>query len=87
MLGEQESCRRACGSCAWQCGCMLTHTGACGAQHKLSMALKEFRVMHAAASRGNLPHHQLIYPPSLRYLPIWTLGALARQHAAIGGKV
>ena len=41
--------------------------------------------MHAAASRGNLPHHQLIYPPSLRYLPIWTLGALARQHAAIGG--
>jgi hypothetical protein len=31
--------------------------------------------MHAAASRGNLPHHQLIYPPSLRYLPVWTLGA------------
>ena len=49
----------------------------CGAQHKLSMALKEFRVMHSAASRGNLPHHQLIYPPSLRYLPVWTLGALA----------
>ncbi len=34
--------------------------------------------MHAAASRGNLPHHQLIYPPSLRYLPVWTLGALPR---------
>ena len=35
--------------------------------------------MHAAAARGNLPHHQLIYPPSLRYLPVWTLGALAHS--------
>ena len=54
----------------------------CGAQHKLSMALKEFRVMHAAAARGNLPHHHLIYPPSLRYLPVWTLGA--RAHPVFG---
>ncbi|KAK9828118.1 hypothetical protein WJX81_006860 [Elliptochloris bilobata] len=54
-------------------------------QHKLSMALKEFRVMHAAASRGNLPHHQLIYPPSLRYLPVWTLGIM-KSTALRGGK-
>ena len=57
--------------------------GMCGAQHKLSMALKEFRVMHAAAARGNLPHHQLIYPPSLRYLPVWTLGALAHSEDSV----
>lgn len=57
--------------------------GMCGAQHKLSMALKEFRVMHAAAARGNLPHHQLIYPPSLRYLPVWTLGALAHPEHTV----
>ena len=77
LMGEQNMSQRVRQAFMAFEAVQAYHRHVCGAQHKLSMALKEFRVMHAAASRGNLPHHQLIYPPSLRYLPIWTLGALA----------
>lgn len=49
------------------CGC---------AQTKLVLALREYRLLHASASRGSsLPHNKLLFPPTLRYLPIWILGA------------
>ncbi len=45
-------------------------------QTKLVLALREYRLLHAAASRGTtLPHNKLIFPPTLRYLPVWILGA------------
>eukprot|EP00884_Botryococcus_braunii_P006881 jgi/Botrbrau1/16194/Bobra.354_1s0001.3 len=43
-------------------------------QNKLVAALREFRALHAALARSALPHNQLIFPRSLRYLPIWILG-------------
>ncbi len=45
-------------------------------QTKLVLALREYRLLHASASRGTtLPHNKLIFPPTLRYLPVWILGA------------
>ena len=40
---------------------------------RLTAALKEFRVMHAPNFRAN---NRLIFPPTLRLLPLWTLGAV-----------
>ncbi|CAL8469171.1 g8712 [Coccomyxa elongata] len=46
-------------------------------QTKLVLALREYRLLHASASRGTtLPHNKLIFPPTLRYLPVWILGLL-----------
>lgn len=43
--------------------------------------------MHAAQARGSspIPHNALIFPPALRLLPIWALGAL--KTAALRGTV
>ncbi len=46
----------------------------CHSQHKLGLALKEFRLLHATSSRGSVPMNQLIFPPALKYLPVWSLG-------------
>ena len=43
-------------------------------QHKLGLALKEFRLLHATSARGSLPMNKLIFPPALKYLPVWSLG-------------
>jgi protein transport protein SEC24 len=46
-------------------------------QHKVGLALREFRLMHAAGGGrggGALPHTALIFPPGLRHLALWTLG-------------
>ena len=48
--------------------------GAGVAQHKLGVALREYRMLHQ--SRGAVPHHKLLFPPQLRCLPLWTLGEL-----------
>jgi hypothetical protein len=58
--------------CIFGCSADM-HTTA--AQTKLVLALREYRLLHASASRGTtLPHNKLIFPPSLRYLPVWILG-------------
>ena len=56
-------------------------------QHKLVLALREYRSVHVAQARGGqpIPHNGLIFPPALRYLPIWALGAL--KTAALRGTV
>ena len=46
-------------------------------QHKLGLALKEFRLLHATSTRGALPMNKLIFPPALKYLPVWSLGEAA----------
>lgn len=49
-------------------------------QNKLVVALKEYRLLHsqqAAAARSQVPHSLLVFPPALRLLPLWTLGAAA----------
>lgn len=38
---------------------------------RLVQGLKEFRVMHAARFRA---HHRIIWPASLRMLPLYMLG-------------
>ena len=46
-------------------------------QDKLVVALKEYRSLYsqqAVQQRAAMPMNLLIYPPSLRYLPLWTLG-------------
>lgn len=46
-------------------------------QNKLVVALKEYRSLYsqqAVQQRAAMPMNLLIYPPSLRYLPLWTLG-------------
>ena len=43
-------------------------------QHKVGLALKEFRLLHAASMRGAVPMNKLIFPPALKYLPLWSLG-------------
>lgn len=42
-------------------------------QNKLVSAFSEYRLLHKQSSR-QLPHNKLLYPPSLRYLPLWLLG-------------
>ena len=42
--------------------------------HKVGLALKEFRLLHAASMRGAVPMNKLIFPPALKYLPLWSLG-------------
>ena len=39
--------------------------------HRTTAGLKEFRLMHAAHFRA---HNKIIFPPTLRLLPLWTLG-------------
>ena len=46
----------------------------CRLQHKLGLALKEFRMLHTASGRGSVPMNKLIFPPALKYLPLWSLG-------------
>ena len=41
--------------------------------HRATAGLKEFRLMHAAHFRA---HNKIIFPPTLRLLPLWTLGEL-----------
>jgi len=54
-------------------------------QHKVGLALREYRLMHAAGGRGGaLPHTALIFPPGLRYLALWTLG-ISKCAALRGG--
>ncbi|CAK0784355.1 hypothetical protein CVIRNUC_007559 [Coccomyxa viridis] len=48
-------------------------------QHKVGLALKEFRLLHAASMRGAVPMNKLIFPPALKYLPLWSLGLLKTQ--------
>lgn len=45
-------------------------------QQRLVAALKEFRILQAQVSRaaGGM-HNQLLYPDTLKFLPVWTLGA------------
>ena len=80
-----------CRSTSWRWRCGSTGCGAvlgwlirllhlqqlhsCVSQHKLALALREYRLLHAGQGRSTLPHNKLIFPPELRYLPIWTLGA------------
>ena len=46
--------------------------------HRTTAGLKEFRLMHAAHFRA---HNKIIFPPTLRLLPLWTLGELSHlQH-------
>ncbi|KAK9850792.1 hypothetical protein WJX84_010745 [Apatococcus fuscideae] len=45
-------------------------------QHKVSLALKEYRLMHGPSARPALHHSQFIFPESLRFLPILSLGLL-----------
>lgn len=47
-------------------------------QQKLALALREYRLLYVANTRGSagVPHNKLIFPPALRYLPVWILGAL-----------
>ncbi|KAK9811733.1 hypothetical protein WJX72_009241 [[Myrmecia] bisecta] len=45
-------------------------------QHKVTLALKEFRMLHSQHTRGSLPHNKLIFPESLKHLPLWTLGLM-----------
>lgn len=40
---------------------------------RMTAGLKEFRLMHASHFRA---HNKLIFPPSLRLLPLYTLGGL-----------
>ncbi|KAK9794070.1 hypothetical protein WJX73_006515 [Symbiochloris irregularis] len=56
-------------------------------QHKLVLALREYRAVHSAQARGGpaVPHNGLIFPPAMRYLPLWSLGAL--KTAALRGTV
>ena len=42
-------------------------------QNKLVSAFSEYRLLHKQSSR-QLPHNKLLYPPALRYLPLWMLG-------------
>ena len=51
----------------------------CHLQGKLGLALKEFRLLHAQSSRGSVPMNQLIFPPALKYLPVWSLGEEKRD--------
>ena len=55
-------------------------------QHKVGLALREYRLMHAAGGRGGgaLPHTALIFPPGLRHLALWTLG-ISKCAALRGG--
>ncbi|KAK9861048.1 hypothetical protein WJX84_009471 [Apatococcus fuscideae] len=53
-------------------------------QHKVSLALKEYRLMHGPSARPSLHHTQFIFPESLRFLPILTLG-LVKCPALKGG--
>ena len=46
-------------------------------QNKLVVALKEYRLLHsqqASQAPMQLPHNLLIYPSTLRLLPLLTLG-------------
>lgn len=46
-------------------------------QNKLVVALREYRILHsqqASQSRSQLPHNLLIYPSTLKFLPLWILG-------------
>lgn len=54
-------------------------------QHKLVLALREYRSLHLSQSRGSVPHNALIVPPALRLAPAWALGAL--RTAALRGSV
>ena len=42
-------------------------------QARLMAALKEFRLLHGASVRTP---NRLIFPDTLKYLPLWTLGIL-----------
>lgn len=44
-------------------------------QQRLVATLKEFRIIQAQVSRaaGGM-HNQLLYPDTLKFLPVWTLG-------------
>jgi hypothetical protein len=53
------------------------------AQHKLALVLREYRLLHAGQGRGQLPHNKLIFPATLRYLPIWTLGGAPSAAAVL----
>ena len=57
------------------CGVSPSFVPAAAPQNKLALALREYRLLHAGQARGGLPHNKLIFPPTLRYLPIWVLGA------------
>ncbi len=48
------------------------------AQHKLGLALKEYRLLHSTSARGSLPMNKLIFPPALKYLTVWSLGEPAQ---------
>ncbi|KAL3141459.1 hypothetical protein ABBQ32_005024 [Trebouxia sp. C0010 RCD-2024] len=52
--------------------------------HKLNLTMQEYRSMHKQNTRGQLPHNQLLYPESLRYLALWVLGLL-KSSALRGG--
>ena len=57
----------------WSRACRFLTLLVC-AQHKVGLALKEFRLLHAASMRGAVPMNKLIFPPALKYLPLWSLG-------------
>ena len=54
-------------------------------QNKLVSAFSEYRLLHKQSSR-QLPHNKLLYPPALRYLPLWMLGELQGAESAQPGK-
>jgi hypothetical protein len=50
-------------------------------QQKLALALREYRLLYVTGSRSSsVPHNKLIFPPTLRYLPVWLLGAPQTRH-------
>jgi hypothetical protein len=57
--------------------CLENEDMVCWAQHKLGLALKEYRLLHSTSARGSLPMNKLIFPPALKYLTVWTLGEIA----------